>query len=218
MNFTFGIITSIHTDQYTDQVIDSIVNLYIPNYEIVVVGGSKPRGSLFIDFPEDHYVAPGWITKKKNLITQNAKYDNVVYVHDYLAFDSDWYEGFEKFGEDWDVCMCKIIKLTGERHRDWCVYYNTDRSSEFWSGTTSGCDDPDLPAGTLNVPYEYNKTQYMYISGAYWVAKKDFMLKYPLDETLKWGQSEDVVWARLVRNTWNYKMNTYSTVRLLKDK
>jgi hypothetical protein len=108
--------------------------------------------------------------------------------------------------------------LTGQRYRDWCVYTNPDRSSFFWSGTESGCDDPDLPVGTTNVPYEYNKTQYMYISVAYWVAKKDFMLQYPLDEQYRWGQGEDVAWARLVRNHWNYKMNIYSTMRLLKDK
>ena len=32
----------------------------------------------------------------------------------------------------------------------------------------------------------------MYISGAYWVAKRSFMIKNPLDEELAWGESEDV--------------------------
>jgi glycosyltransferase involved in cell wall biosynthesis len=218
MNFTFGIVTANVTETYIDEVIDSIRSLSMPHYEIIVVGGSQSRGDVFIDFPDDLVNSPGWITRKKNLISKHARYDNVVYMHDYLACNSDWYDGFKKFGDSWDVCMCRLIKRTGDRYRDWCVYYNNDRSSIFWSGTISGCDDPDLPAGTVNVPYEYNKTQYMYISGAYWVAKKDFMLKYPLDEKYRWGQGEDVVWARSVRNVWNYKMNTYSSMRLLKDK
>jgi hypothetical protein len=58
----------------------------------------------------------------------------------------------------------------------------------------------------------------MYVSGAYWIAKKEFMIKYPLDEAFCWGQGEDGVWVRSMRKVWNYKMNTHSIVRLLKEK
>ena len=207
MNFTFGIITSYNTEQFVDQIIDSIHSLNIPHYEIIVVGGSCQRGNNWIDFTYDRFVQPGWITKKKNMITEYATYENIVYLHDYIACNEDWYDGFLKFGDDWDVCMNKIVKKTGERYREWCV-----------CNGVIACDDPDLPHGTGNVPYDYNKTQYMYVSGAYWVAKKSFMTKYPLDEAFCWGQGEDGVWVRSCRNIWNYRMNTNSTVRLLKDK
>jgi len=207
MNFSFGIITCKQTERFIEKVIDSIRKLNIPNHEIIVIGGTINRGDVFIDFKYDDYVQPGWITKKKNIITQTAKFDNIVYMHDYLVCDPNWYEGFKTFGDNWDVCMNKIIKTNGERYRDWCV-----------CNGVIACDDPDLPYGTTNVPYDYNKTQYMYVSGAYWVAKKDFMTKYPLDEAFCWGQGEDGVWVRSMRNIWNYRMNTYSTVRLLKEK
>ena len=58
----------------------------------------------------------------------------------------------------------------------------------------------------------------MYISGAYFCAKKQFMLKYPLDETLIWGQGEDVEWSFRSREIWNYKCNPNSIVKLLKYK
>jgi len=207
MNFSFGIITCPDTQIFMDKIINSIRALNISNYEIIVVGGTKKRGDTFIDFSYDNYIKPGWITKKKNLITQQAKFDNVVYAHDYIFFDPDWYKGFIKFGDDWDVCMNRILTVDGQRYRDWCV-----------CNGIIACDDPDLPHGTLNVPYTYNKTKYMYVSGAYWVAKKDFMTKYPLDEAFLWGQGEDGVWARSARNVWNYKMNIYSTVRCLRPK
>lgn len=209
MKFTFGIITSIDTDIFVDQTIESIRNLNLPEnkYEIIVVGGKKPRGDQYVDFPYDKYVKPGWITRKKNIITELAQYDNVVYMHDYLALDPDWYNGFLKFGNRWNVAMCKLLKKNGERYRDWTVC----------NGVVT-CDDPELPYGTLNVPYDYKNTQYMYVSGAFWVAKRTFMELVPLDENFLWGQGEDGDWSRRARKVWNYQMNIHSTVHLLKDK
>ena len=61
-------------------------------------------------------------------------------------------------------------------------------------------------------------SKYMYISGAYWVAKKEVMLEFPLDENLCWGEGEDVAWSKQVREKYTFSMNPYSTVRTLKFK
>ena len=58
----------------------------------------------------------------------------------------------------------------------------------------------------------------MYVSGAYWVATKEFMMKHPLNERLSWGEGEDVEWSYRARRDWNYKMNTKSTVQFNKPK
>ena len=58
----------------------------------------------------------------------------------------------------------------------------------------------------------------MYISGTYWIAKKDVMKKFPLDETLSWGESEDVSWSLCVRENYQFSINVNSTVRSLKYK
>ena len=58
----------------------------------------------------------------------------------------------------------------------------------------------------------------MYISGAYWIAKKEFMLKNPLNEILKWGQGEDVEWSLRVRELTEFKINANSIVKLMKYK
>ena len=56
----------------------------------------------------------------------------------------------------------------------------------------------------------------MYVSGAYWVAKKSFMKKYLLNENLLWGQGEDIEWSNRWINKEIYKMNINSSVKCCK--
>jgi len=74
-----------------------------------------------------------------------------------------------------------------------------------------------LPYGVLDLSF------YMFVSGAYWVAKKHVMKEFPLDESLSntvdrrsRQRNEDVLWSRNVNQKYKFSMNTYSTVRLLK--
>lgn len=205
MQFTFGIITSDNQESRVQSIIDDINN-YSSGSEIVVVGGSNVYNNIkHVDF--DETIKSGWITKKKNLITENASNENIVYMHDYITISKNWSQGWDWFGNDWDVCMTRIENLDGTRFRDWCAW-----------------DDPELcylPTGqhwACIVPYNYSKTEHMYISGAYWVAKKSVMEQEPLDENLCWGESEDVEWSYRIRQNYRYKMNPYTSVKLLKQK
>ena len=56
----------------------------------------------------------------------------------------------------------------------------------------------------------------MYISGSYWVAKKQIMTEYPLDERLIWGHGEDVLWSKQVREKYEFNMNIHSSVKIMK--
>jgi hypothetical protein len=60
--------------------------------------------------------------------------------------------------------------------------------------------------------------KYIYISGAYWVAKKNVMEEIPLNENLLWGQSEDVDWCQRVRNKYIFSCNKYSICKFIKQK
>lgn len=78
---------------------------------------------------------------------------------------------------------------------------------------------PFGPNGECLIPYEMTHlSKYQYISGTYWVAKRDVMLEFPLDENLSWGEGEDVVWSKNVRNKYIFSMNPHSTVKSLKFK
>lgn len=207
MNFTFGICATNSNKDLHNNIIDSIINLQIPNYEILLIGGDINNDKAkCIDFDES--IKSGWITKKKNILCQEAKYENIVLLHDYLVFHQNWYNGFKTFGDNWDVAMNVVLNSDGSRFRDWCL----------------NPYDVIPPLGPINnreffLPYNEKRfTQKMYISGAYWVAKTDFMLKNPLDETLIWAQSEDLRWSELVRTKTEFKMNINSTVQCLKYK
>lgn len=204
MKFSVGVITS-GKCSYLDTVIDSIKTA-IPHdkRQVIVVGGEKIDGVEHIEFDES--IKTGWITKKKNLITQKAIYDNVVYMHDYYYLDSDWYNQFVEFGDNWDVCMNTIRNVDGSRFRDWCVW-----------------DDPKYcftqhGHRAFLAPYSYSNYNNMYVSGGYWVAKRQLMLTEPLNEELCWGKGEDVEWSKRVLGKYSYKMNVSSITHLLKAK
>jgi hypothetical protein len=210
-NLLFGIISNLNTSVYLEEVIESVRSQKIENYEILIVGDQLDKYSswdtVIINF-DDKSKKP-WISKKKNLITQNAKYENIVYLHDYIKLDENWYKGYVNFNKEFKVCINPIINKDGSRYRDWTLFYkNNTRFDKFLVDT-----------GSCLLPYtESRLSKYMYISGAYWVAKKDFMAKNPLDNKRFWGDSEDVEWSFRVRKQTNFVINTQSTVSLLKYK
>ena len=42
------------------------------------------------------------------------------------------------------------------------------------------------------------------------------MEEFPLNESLCWGQGEDVIWSKQVRERYNFNMNINSTVSIMK--
>lgn len=205
MDFTFGIITNNGTTN-VNKIIDSIEKQNIPNYEVIIVGNCdvKRDKCTIIEFNES--IKPMWITKKKNIITQMAKYDNIVYLHDYVVFEDGWYEGQKEAGNDFDIRMDIIKNIDGKRYRDWCIWPHNGNKMD------------SLIGRDCLIPYDITHlSKYMYISGLYWISKKIIMEEYPLDETLSWGQGEDVVWSKIVREKYSFNMNTKSSVRIIKS-
>jgi len=206
MDFTFGICKSIES-VHLENIIDSIRNQNIPNYEIIIVGSNHQiLGDDIKNINFDETEKRGWITRKKNLITKNAKYENIVYLHDYIFFTYKWYEGQLKSGNDFHIRMDKIINLDGSRFRDWCIWPHNNNEMD------------EIIKRDIMIPYNITHlSKYMYISGAYWIGKKNIMKEYPLDENLLWGESEDVIWSKQIREKYHFNMNINSTVKLLKQ-
>jgi hypothetical protein len=221
---TFGIITSENTNSYIDSVILSIEGQNIDKnlYEILIIGNCSLEESEQIRvIPFDETIRNLWITKKKNLITKESKFDIIVYMHDYLILDENWYLNFLKFGDDWDLCMNRILNSDGKRSIDWI-----------------GLPD-DRIYGNVILPYDYIGSEGMYIPGNFWIGKKKVMDEFPLDENFVWGEGEDIEWSKRVLGgfppVWlknindfregralvkkhKYVMNEFSIVKSLKDK
>lgn len=206
MEFTFGIITSNVSSNFLLKIIDQIKS-EVPKdkREIIVVGGNNPDIEEVIHIDFDETEKPMWITRKKNLITQHSTKENIVYLHDYISLTPGWYAGQLKRGNDFYIRMDKIRNFDGSRFRDWTL----------WAHNQVEIDS--IVGRELLLPYNVsNLSRYMYISGSYWIAKRTIMLEHPLNEDLLWGQGEDVQWSMKIRMYYEFQMNEYSMVQILK--
>lgn len=212
MNWSFCICTDGNSDNRINFTIDSILYQNIPKFEILICGGwtsdiaGRPHTR---HIPFDETQCNGWITRKKSILAQEAKFDNVVLLHDYFKFLPGWYEGWCSFGNDFEVANNVILNMEGTRHSDWAVH-----PYDFWRSF------PDRYEKDWNVSLLYDTvglSKIQYISGGYFVVKKDFMLRHPFDESLTWGQKEDLVWSEEVRQITDFKFNPYSTVQIMKS-
>lgn len=221
--WTFGIISSniIVDDTIQNEnlkkIIDSInsQNINSDDYEIIIVGSNSKNENCEIDNIKlvnfDENVKDKWITRKKNIIIEKSIFENIVILHDYVVFDPEWYNGYLSFDSDWDISMCKIFNKDGVRWRDWILWWCAIAPYKLEHN------------GVLLAPNRllYDDTRYtnteMYVNGTVIIGKKDFLIKNKLDEALTWGQGEDCEWSSRCRGKWNYKMNTNSKLRLLKQ-
>ena len=223
---TFGLITnSGHHEnsniERLNKIIDSIEATGADKYEIIIVGDNAEE----IDRKNVHPIAfddnikKGWITRKKNIITENAKNDVIVFSHDYITYDKNWWKGWMHYGfQDWDLAMNVMINKDGTRFRDWCVFkFDGNQGANGVWANKSGTGEPY--AVSPYIPrYDYKRTDKMYISGSYWVAKKKVMEEEPLDEQFVWGQPEDIEWSDRVLRKYKYIMNPYCAVNLMHQK
>uniref|UniRef100_A0A6C0D4V2 Glycosyltransferase n=1 Tax=viral metagenome TaxID=1070528 RepID=A0A6C0D4V2_9ZZZZ len=222
MNFTFGINTDGNNDDFIKQIIESIEKNNIPNFEVIIVGNSKLPNTDNVTIIEfDDLEVPLWITRKKNIIIENAKYENICFLHDYVVLNHGWYEGFLKFGNDWDWCVTKIIDVHGDRFRDFTLFpYKVDYLNLHYS---PGEDIHPYFENHCLLPYDFvnniKLNKYMYISGTYFIMKRDIARVHKLDERLIHGRGEDVELSkRLHANNIIIKCNSFSSVSFLKDK
>lgn len=196
---TFAIITDGKVDDRIERIIDSIEAQTIPEYEVLIVGGLVStidrRNTVHVSF--DEATQPmGWITRKKNLATELAQYDNIVYLHDYHVFLPGWYPAVVAFDRPWDIQMHAIELIDGTRMLDWLTW-----------------DHPELPRYTP-IPYDRHDLQpWQYISGGYWMASRNAMVLNPLDVQYMSHQGEDVEWSLRIRNRTIWVMNPHARVR-----
>ena len=220
MEFTFGIITNGSNDNFINIIIDSIEQNNIPNYEIIIVGNSNVNRENTTILFFDESIKKAWITRKKNIIVENAKYENLVLLHDYVRFNSDWYDGFLKYGNDFDWCITRILTVDGSRFRDYTLFpYKVD----YLNIDYSCADINSYFYNNCLLPYDFinnaKVNKYMYISGTYFVIKRNIALKHKLDENLLHDRGEDVEYSkRLNDNNIIIKCNQYSSVSFLKEK
>lgn len=174
--WTFGIITNGKRNEWVERQIASIRALNIPECEIVVCGtyfDREEEGFRYVPFNEQD--EKGWITKKKNLICEAARFENVVVVHDRILFNANWYEGMKKYGNYFEALSCKILDTEGKRRGDW---------------VTAGAAYKKFPKVGMLEYHDWDR--YGYVEGALYILKKSVWEKGKWNEALFWNQAEDI--------------------------
>ena len=181
--WTFGMVTNGKRADLIERSINSIRALKIPSYEIIICGryGGEIAGDIkYLHFTEKD--DKGWITKKKNLICDEASYNNIVVFHDRISFSKDWLEGMRKWGANFEVLSFPIYYPNEKILR-----YNWDTMGFFASKeklnklrSTSGALDPT------------DWDPHVFIGGPVIALKKHIWSIAKWDENLFWGDSEDL--------------------------
>ena len=210
-SWTFGIITDGKDIDRLKSIIKSIISQNISIFEILIITDQIPiidsdHKLKIIKFDlkeniDNKNIFP--ISRKKNLIIKNSQYENICFLHDYVVLCDDWYKGFLKFNHnnEWKIFTNRVEDENGNRALDWIVYdhFITYKKITF-------------------LPYDININKYQCLVGYYWCAKKEVMIKFPLNESLLWGQSEDIDWSKRVRKEIKFSFNNFSKVRFIKKK
>lgn len=215
MKFTYGIVCGPNTE-FNDihRVVRNIYAQMGEESEIIGIGDEKFRNlfegfsySRFIDFtnPEKQ----GWITRKKNILTQEAKGDIVVLLHDYYLCPSN-FEKSLRYAEG-DLFQCPIVTKEGFRHSDWIVDPRRmddllDKYPHFEKELMKIAPDENGARYVCGLPYDIKDlTHLQYVSGGLIIGKRDFLLTYPQNEDMVWGDAEDLWWSFVIPKK-NYTM------------
>lgn len=200
-SWTFGIITKGERDDWLEEIIQSIKDQKIPNYEIIICGTYRDRKEKdFKYIPFFDRDERGWITRKKNLIAKEAKYENICIVHDRIVFDKDWFKGMKKYGNCFDVlCNQQSLKGSSLQTGDWLTY---------------GYDKLNSPYGISKLRYN-DWDRFVYMGGQLSIMKKSVWQKCPWNETLYWGEEDVELSFRFRDAGFLIRFNPYSTCTAL---
>lgn len=215
MKFSFGICLS---PDYNDIALRNVVNSihdqkYPYDYEILTIGNRNPEieNVRHIDF--DETVKESWITRKKNILVQEATGDWMTLMHDYYVLEKGWAEAIWLKHIAYDDSLYSsspnpvfhalcgpIHNVNGTRHSDWLV---NERWMDFLFENNPGllervrdyAPHENHPRWVCGLPYNVNLTKFQYISGGFISAWKSVFSHVPFDDRLVWGQEEDLRWS-----------------------
>jgi hypothetical protein len=200
--WSFGIVTRGTTDPIVDDIIRNIREQKIPHYEIIICGKYAgkylhSKDIVYVEFTQKD--EKGWTTKKKNLICEKAKYENLVVLHDRIKFHKDWFSGMKKYGNNWEILSTPTLQ-NSLRTYDWLtIKYPLENPKSGWF---------------LGSHLEYSDwDKWIYLDGGVIILKKYVWEKVPWDESRYYAESEDVKLSHdQTRYGFIVRFNPYSTM------
>lgn len=198
--WSFGIITNGKRKDWMEKIIKSIREQKIPHYEIIVCGTYFDRQENDFQYlPFNQRDDKGWITKKKNLIVQKAKYENICIIHDRLLLMKNWYNGIKKWGNTFEMIGC-VQENKSLRINDWILHEKL----------------PNLEFSFVSL-LDYKDWDINICQGGHMhIAKKSLLQKYKWNESYMWRRPEDLeISNQFQLNGHIIRFNTFSSVEAL---
>ena len=194
--WTWGICSNGTKNDRVMEMIQQINSLQIPSCEIIVCGpypsNNLPSNVRVLDdspiYTEDDTRIP--ITKKKNLIAENATYNNLVILHDRFHIPSSWYQSMLRYGNYFDLLLTPVKVIDNLAHHTF----------DWQNGDYYNLDNPINQDIEERLPYSaYN--EHVFVNGGILICKKHIYNEIKQSYKLNWGEMEDADFSqRLTRS------------------
>lgn len=208
-SWTFGIPVGPEDATILNAVVKRILELDIPNKDIVLCG--KPGANFAYGdqvriVGEDITAPPVQICKKKNRLAMEAKYSNMVILHDRVFLPKHFGEMVRSFGPRYPLMTLQSmffdnrLSFHPRRYSDYGMAMGEIASGLKGLHRSSGEAVTIAPAIFTEIersgfcfasPMRYN-TDISYPTGSMYICRKEVWNAYPLDETLLWVEFEDI--------------------------
>lgn len=204
--YSFGVVINGENMGKLETFISSVSNIRLAaqdKVEILVCGPASAQEEVEAKFKNITYIQQpnefsthGWLTKKKNLLTQHSSFENIVIAHDRYTIQPDFIEKIKEFGSDYSVLVPRQTYPDGRRIPDWVTLGSA------WSFTRPAM-------------IQYGDwSRHLFVNGGIMVAKKHVLTEIPWNELLFWFQAEDVeISRRFIANGYIPRMARHVTTQ-----
>lgn len=208
-SWTFGIPVGPEDATVLNAVVKRILEIDIPNKEIILCGTPGDNFAYFDQVRivgEDITAPPVQICKKKNRLAIEAKYNNLVILHDRVFLPKHFGEMVRRFGPRYPLMTLQSmffdnrISMHPRRYSDYALAMGEIAQGLQGLHRTSGEAVSIAPSIFTEIertsfcfasPMRFTKDM-SYPTGSMYVCRKEVWNAYPLDESLFWVEFEDI--------------------------
>ncbi len=194
--WTFGILTAGQSPN-AQQMIRTILEIPGPKREIIICGPAQknlPEDSRICTIDLEKPEPRGWITRKKNLIVDAARYSNLCLMHDRFIFPQDFFSVMGNYGNDFSVVTFPepyYLHQNRSIHHRYPDYQVLRQKEKLQLALDSKVFQQDS-INYLNYD-DFHETAFC--CGGVYVTKKSLWNMVRQDEALYHAESEDVLFG-----------------------
>lgn len=194
--WTFGILTA-GPSPNAERMVREILALELPAIEIVICG-PKPANlpddarirQIDLEKPEPR----GWITKKKNMIAEAARYENLCILHDRFFMPGRFVEALRRYGNVFSVVTFPQVFYADRTGT--CIQRYPDYQVVKWSGDIATLVRAGIFDGHYVFHPQYNDFhETAFCCGGLYITKKTIWNLVRQDEALFHAEWEDAVFG-----------------------